>query len=167
MLLEAFLCAIETKQEIWFSWNREDPNVIERTNEMVAGCCLTYTGIGPFERDLPRFQVWFDLGLEIGSLTVSDSGEKTFPETWLCMFEDEFEFGRLLINGWPGITRPYLDYNLVAFETLLMTTNVLRRIEFRNTKVHLGGLLSLLERNRRTLDILVLEKVDADETIDA
>lgn len=167
LLLEAFLCAIETKQEIWFGWNRDDPNVSERSNEMEAGCCLTYTGIGPFERELPRFEVWFDFGLEIGSLTVSDSGEKTVQETWLCMFEDEFEFGRLLINGWPENSRPYLDYNLVAFETLLMTTKELRRIEIRNTKVHLGGLLSLLHRNRRTLDILILEKVDADEDIDS
>ncbi|KAG9660950.1 hypothetical protein KCU95_g11390, partial [Aureobasidium melanogenum] len=104
MLLEAFLCAIETKQETWFSWNREDPKVIERPFGMEASCCLTYTGIGPFERDLPRFQAWFDYGLDIGSLTVSDSGEKTVQEVWLCMFEDEFEFGRMMINGWPGIT---------------------------------------------------------------
>ncbi|KAK6003503.1 hypothetical protein QM012_009274 [Aureobasidium pullulans] len=155
LLLEAFLCAIETKQETWCSWNGDDPNVSERSNEMEASCCLTYTGIGPFERELPRFQVWFDYGLQIGSLTVSDAGEKTVQETWLCIFEDEFEFGHMLVNGWPGISRPYLDYNLVAFETLLMTTTELRRIDIRNTKVHLGGLLSLLNRNRRTLDILL------------
>ncbi|KAH0208161.1 hypothetical protein KCU86_g8340, partial [Aureobasidium melanogenum] len=167
LLLEAFLCAIETKQETWFSWNREDPKVVERPFGMEASCCLTYTGMGPFERNLPRFQAWFDYGLDIGSLTVSDSGEKTVQELWLCMFEDEFEFGRMMINGWPGLTRPYLDYNLVAFETLLMTTTELRRIELRNTKVHLGGLLSLLNRNRRTLDILILEQVAADEDINS
>lgn len=133
---------------------------------MQASRSLTYLGIGPFERDLPRFKVYFDYGLNIGNLTVTESGEKTVQEVWLCIFEDEFEFGRLLINGWPGITRPYLDYNLVAFEALLMTTG-LRRIELWNTKIHLGGLLSLLNRNRHTLDILILEQVGADEGIDS
>ena len=166
LLLEAFLFAIETKQETWCSWNTDDPEVRERPQEMQASCSLTYLGIGPMERDLPRFKVYFDYGLDIDNLTVSEFGEKTVPEVWLCMFEDYMEFGRVLINGWPGTSRPYLDYNLIAFETLLMTTKM-RRIEIRNTKVHLGGLLSLLNRNRHTLDILVLEQVEADEDIDS
>ncbi|KAH0370087.1 hypothetical protein KCU65_g2859, partial [Aureobasidium melanogenum] len=166
LLLEAFLCAVETKQELWFNWNGDDPKIEERPSCMEASCCLTYAGLGPFGRELPRYQAWFDYGLDIGSFTVSDSGEKTVQESWLCCFEDDFDYGRVLINGWPGSKRPYLDYNLTAFEALMQCTD-LRRIEIRNTRVHLGGLLSLLNRNRHTLDILILEQVEANEDINA
>lgn len=49
---------------------------------------------------------------------------------------------------------------------MFMTTE-LRTIEFRNTKVHLGGLLSLLDRNKDTLDIVILEQVDTDNDPEA
>ncbi|KAH0338997.1 hypothetical protein KCU81_g7349, partial [Aureobasidium melanogenum] len=166
LLLEAFLCAIEMKQEVWFSWNGDDPKITERPFGMAASCCLTYAGIGDFGQHIPRFQAWFDYGLDIGSFTVSESGEKTVQESWFCCFEDEVEFGRMMINGWPGSKRPYLDYNLAAFETLMQCTD-LRRIEIRNTRVHLGALLSLLNRNRHTLDILILDTVEANEDINA
>ena len=71
-----------------------------------------------------------------------------------------------MINGWPGIKQQGLNYNLVVFEAMLMTT-ALRTIEFRNSKVHLGGLLSLLDRNRDTLDIVILEQIDTDNDPEA
>ena len=49
---------------------------------------------------------------------------------------------------------------------MFMTTE-LRTIEFRNTKLHLGGLLSLLDRNKGTLDIVILEQVDTDNDPEA
>jgi len=71
-----------------------------------------------------------------------------------------------MINGWPGIKQQGLDYNLVVFEAMLMTT-ALRTIEFRNSKINLGGLLSLLDRNQDTLDIVILEQVDTDNDPEA
>lgn len=164
LLLEAWLCAIGTKQEVWCGWNTSDSEVHERINGMTAGCSLTYLGLGSCSQDLTKFHVNFDYGLDIGQLTVSESGEKTVQEVWMNIFEDglEFEFGLLLINGWPGTERLGLDYNLVAFEAMLMETK-LRRIEIRNTKLHVGGSLSLLDRKEDSLDILILESVDADD----
>jgi hypothetical protein len=164
LLLEAWLCAIGTKKEVWCGWNMSDPRVQERMNRMTAGCSLTYLGLGPHSRDLTKFHVDFDYGLDIGQLTVSESGEKTVQEVWMNIFEDalEFQFGQLLINGWPGTEQEGLDYNLTVFETMLMETK-LRRIEIRNTKLHVGGLLSLLDRNKDALDILILESVDTDD----
>jgi hypothetical protein len=168
LLLEAFLCAIGTKQEVRYCWNVEDPNVCQRSFGMACHCRLLYQGIGPSAHDVTKFMVYFDIGLDIGEWTVAESGEKTVQEVWLCIFQDEceFELGRLLINGWPGTKQQGLDYNLVAFEAMLMTTDM-RRIEFRNTKLHVGGLLSLLDRNKNSLDILVLEQVDTDDSPEA
>jgi hypothetical protein len=45
---------------------------------------------------------------------------------------------------------------------MLMETK-LRRIEIWNTKLHVGGLLSLLDRNKDALDILILESVETDD----
>jgi hypothetical protein len=86
----------------------------------------------------------------------------------LCVFEDGDvnDLGVLLINGWPGIKQQGLDYNLAAFETMLMT-NDLVRVEIRNTKLHLGGLLSLLDRNKKTLDVVILDSVDTDDSPEA
>jgi hypothetical protein len=163
-LLEAWLCAMGTKQEVWCGWNTSDPKVHERMNGMTADCSLTYLGLGSYSQDLTKFHVNFDYGLDIGQLTVSESGEKTVQEVWMNIFEDglEIEFGLLLINGWPGTKREGLDYNLVPFEAMLTETK-LRRIEIRNTKLHVGGLLSLLDRNKDALDILILESVDTDD----
>jgi hypothetical protein len=164
LLLEAWLCAIDTKQEVWCGWNTSDPKVHERMNGMTAGCSLPYLGLGSCSQYLTKFHVNFDYGLDIGQLTVSESGEKTVQEVWMNIFEDglDFEFGLLLINGWPGTERLGLDYNQVFFEAMLMETK-LRRIEIRNTKLHVGGLLSLLDRKEDSLDILILESVDADD----
>lgn len=168
LLLEAFLCAIDTKQEVWCCWNSGHPDVYDRTNEMTCRCRLVYTGIGACTDEVPKFEVLFDYGLDIGQWTVAESGEKTVQEIWLCAFHDECEpeFGRLMINGWPGLKQQGLDYNLVAFEAMFMTTD-LRTIELRNTKVHLGGLLSLLNRNKDTLDVVILEQVDTDNDSEA
>jgi hypothetical protein len=168
LLLEAFLCAIGTKREVWCGWNSNDPKVADRFPGMTVRCCLTYLGIGPSSPDLPKFEVYFDYGLEIGQLTVSESGEKMVQEIWLCVFEDGDvnDLGVLLINGWPGIKQQGLDYNLVVFETMLMT-NDLVRVEIRNTKLHLGGLLSLLDRNKKTLDVVILDSVDTDDSPEA
>ncbi|CAD0085610.1 unnamed protein product [Aureobasidium vineae] len=107
------------------------------------------------------FEVYFDHGRSLGNLTVTDSGEKTVQETWLCIDEDNQGFAHLMINDWPGLVRDGLKYNLTVFEAMFMTTD-LRVIELGNTKLFLGGLLSLLDRNKETLDVLKLINVDTD-----
>ena len=84
--LEAFLCAIDTKQEVWCCWNREDPYHCDRSTEMTCRCGLICSGIGTCIDDVPKFELCFDYGLDIGQWTVAESGEKTVQEAWLCVF---------------------------------------------------------------------------------
>jgi len=86
ILLEAFLCAIGTKQEVWCCWNTGDPNTCDRSNEMVCHCGFSFSGIGTWKDNVPKFEVCFDYGLDIGQWTVTESGEKTVQEVWLCVF---------------------------------------------------------------------------------
>lgn len=53
---------------------------------MTCRCGLLFSGIGPSIDNVPKFEVCFDYGLDIGQWTVAESGEKTVQEIWYSVF---------------------------------------------------------------------------------